>query len=155
MGAVSRREWRQLLGDFTALGVGRFVAIERDNEQGEEAGFKRVYEVDLNREDREGYLVNEEVLDLLSIRDPYRISEPGREGDIGLGNPFSFPFLTIESILPLGDGRLLLLNDDNYPLGAGRTPARPDNPEAIVVRAGASRPPHPRCLTPVGLRCAS
>jgi hypothetical protein len=55
-----------------ALGVGRFLAIERDNEQGEEAGFKRVYEVDLNREDCEGYLVNEEVLDLLSIRDPYR-----------------------------------------------------------------------------------
>jgi glycerophosphoryl diester phosphodiesterase len=138
-----------------ALGVGRFLAIERDNGQGEEAGFKRVYEVDLNREDCEGYLVNEEVLDLLSIRDPYRISEPGREGDIGLANPFSFPFQTIESILPLGDGRLLLLNDKNYPLSAGRTPARPDNPEAIVVRAGASRPPQPRCLTPVGLRCAS
>jgi hypothetical protein len=112
-----------------ALGVGRFLAIERDNEQGEEAGFKRVYEVDLNREDCEGYLVNEEVLDLLSIRDPYRISEPGREGDIGLVNPFSFPFQTIESILSLGDGRLLLLNDNNYPLSAGRTPPGPTIPK--------------------------
>jgi glycerophosphoryl diester phosphodiesterase len=89
--------------------------IERDNEQGEEAGFKKVYEVDLNREDSEGYLVKREMVDLLSIRDPYLISEPGREGDIGLGDPFSFPFQTIESILPLGDGRLLLLKTTTTP----------------------------------------
>jgi hypothetical protein len=55
------------IGDFTALGGGRFLVIERDNEQGEEAGFKKVYEVDLNRKDSEGYLVKREVLDLLSI----------------------------------------------------------------------------------------
>ncbi|MCA1717218.1 MAG: esterase-like activity of phytase family protein [Actinobacteria bacterium] len=128
------------IGDFTALGGGRFLVIERDDEQGEEAGFKKVYEVDLNREDSEGYLVKREVLDLLSIRDPYRISEPGREGDIGLGDPFSFPFQTIESVLPLGDGRLLLLNDNNYPLSAGRNPDQPDDTEAIIVRAGALSP---------------
>ncbi|CAA9427018.1 MAG: Glycerophosphoryl diester phosphodiesterase [uncultured Rubrobacteraceae bacterium] len=128
------------IGDFTALGGGRFLVIERDNEQGEEAGFKKVYEVDLNREDSEGYLVKEEVLDLLSIRDPDRISGPGREGDIGLGDPFSFPFQTIESILPLGDGRLLLLNDNNYPLSAGRNPDQPDDTEAIIVRTGALSP---------------
>ena len=128
------------IGDFTALSGGRFLVIERDNEQGEEAGFKKVYEVDLNREDSEGYLVKREVLDLLSIRDPYRISEPGREGDIGLGDPFSFPFQTIESILPLGDGRLLLLNDNNYPLSAGRNPDQPDDTEAIIVRADALSP---------------
>jgi hypothetical protein len=128
------------IGDFTALGGGRFLVIERDNEQGEEAGFKKGYEVDLNREDSEGYLVKREVLDLLSIRDPYRISEPGREGDIGLGDPFSFPFQTIESILPLGDGRLLLLNDNNYPLSAGRNPDQPDDSEAIIVRADALSP---------------
>jgi hypothetical protein len=114
--------------------------IERDNEQGEEAGFKKVYELDLNREDSEGYLVKREGLDLLSIRDPYRISEPGREGDVGLGDPFSFPFQTIESILPLGNGRLLLLNDNNYPLSAGRNPNHPDDTEAIIVRAGSLTP---------------
>ncbi len=128
------------IGDFTALGGGRFLVIERDNEQGEEAGFKKVYEVDLNREDSEGYLVKQEVLDLLSIRDPYRISEPGRESDIGLGDPFSFPFQTIESILPLGNGKLLLLNDNNYPLSAGRNPDQPDDTEAIIVRTDALSP---------------
>jgi glycerophosphoryl diester phosphodiesterase len=96
------------IGDFTALGGARFLVIERDYEQGEEAGFKKVYEVDLGSADTSGFLVKREVVDLLSIRDPYRISESGREGDIGLGNPFSFPFQTIESVLPLEDGRLLL-----------------------------------------------
>jgi hypothetical protein len=58
-------------------------------------------------------------------------------GDVGLGDPFSFPFWTIESILPLEDGRLLVLNDNNYPLSTGRNPNLPDNTEAIVVHAAA------------------
>ncbi len=140
------------IGDFTALGGGRFLVIERDNEQGEEAGFKKVYEVDLGSTNTGGFLAKREVLDLLSIRDPYRISEPAREGDIGLGDPFSFPFQTIESVLPLEDGRLLLLNDNNYPLSAGRNPDRPDDTEAIIVRTGALSPPRPRCPAPADLR---
>ena len=96
------------IGDFVALGGGRFLVIERDDEQGEEVGFKKVYEVDLGSTGTGGSLVKREVLDLLSIRDPDRISEPVRSGDIGLGDPFSFPFQTIESILPLGAGRLIL-----------------------------------------------
>jgi hypothetical protein len=128
------------IGDFMALGGGRFLVIERDNEHGEEAGFKKVYEVDLNRKDSEGYLVKREVLDLLSIQNPYHISEPSREGNIGLGDPFSFPFQTIESILPLRSGRLLLLNDNNYPLSAGRNPDQPDDTEAIVVRTETLSP---------------
>ena len=91
-------ESEHTIGDFTALNDNRLLVIERDNEQGEEAGFKKVYEVDLDRTDSEGYLIKEEALDLLRIRDPNLISEPAREGDLGLGDPFSFPFQTIESI---------------------------------------------------------
>ena len=127
------------IGDLTTLNVDRFLAIERDNEQGEAARFKKVYLVDIRRIDAEGYLAKQEVLDLLSIRDPDLISEPAREGDVGLGNPFSLPFWTIESILPLGDGRLLLLNDNNYPLSTGRNPDQPDDTEAIIVHAAALR----------------
>ena len=129
------------IGDFTALKEGRFLIIERDNEQGEEARFKKVYEVDLDNTGSDGSLIKREVLNLLSISDPNLISEPSREGDVGLGNPFSFPFQTIESILPLGDGRLLLLNDNNYPLSAGRNPDQPDDTEAIVVRSAALSSP--------------
>ncbi len=125
------------IGDLTALDDYRFLAIERDNEQGEEASFKKVYLVGLRRTEAEGFLIKQEVLDLLSIRDPNLISEPPREGDIGLGDPFSFPFQTIESILPLEGGWLLLLNDNNYPLSAGRNPGQPDDTEAIIVRPEA------------------
>jgi glycerophosphoryl diester phosphodiesterase len=121
------------IGDLTPLGRGRFLVIERDNEQGEDASFKKVYEVDFGRTDSEGFLIKRQLLDLLAIRDPDLLSEPAREGDVGLGDPFAFPFQTIESILPLEGGRLLLLNDNNYPLSAGRNPDRPDDTEAIIV----------------------
>lgn len=145
-GSYTGERWRyraedpeHTIGDFTSLGDGRFLAIERDNEQGEGAKFKKVFLVDLGETDSEGFFVKEEVLDLLSIRDPDCISEPAREGDIGIGDPFSFPFQTIESVLPLGEGRLLLLNDNNYPLSAGRNPTQPDDTEAIIVRSDSLR----------------
>ncbi len=121
------------IGDLTPLGGGRFLVIERDNEQGEDASFKKVYEVDFGRTDSEGFLIKWQLLDLLAIRDPDLLSGPAREGDVGLGDPFTFPFQTIESILPLEGGRLLLFNDNNYPLSAGRNPDWPDDTEAIIV----------------------
>ena len=67
------------------------------------------------------------MLDLLSIQDPDGISQFERAGDIGLGDLFSFPLQNIESTLPLQDGRLLLLNDNNYPLSAGGNPDEPND----------------------------
>ena len=108
------------VGDLVALGANRFLVIERDNEQGEAARFKKIFLIDLRRVGEDGFLFKEEIVDLLSIADPARIPEPAREG--------------VESILPLGDGSLLIINDNNYPLSAGRNPDRPDDTEAIVVR---------------------
>jgi hypothetical protein len=62
---------------------------------------------------------------------------PARAGDFGLGDPFRFPFQTIESVLPLDAERLLVINDNNYPFSAGRNPALPDDTELIVVRTGS------------------
>ncbi len=140
--AYGERSWRyrteepgHAIGDFTALSRNRFLVIERDNLQGPAAAFKKIYVVDLRKRDAEGYLAKTEVLDLLAIRDPAGISaEPVREGDIGLGETFTFPFQTIESVLPLGRKRLLVLNDNNFPFSTGRNPGRPDHNEAIVVR---------------------
>jgi hypothetical protein len=78
------------------------------------------------------------VLDLLSIRDSYRISEPGREA-ISVSVSRSLPLQTIESILPLGDGRLLLLTI-TLSLERGPQPRPPDDTEAIIVRADALSP---------------
>ncbi len=122
------------VGELVALDENRFLVVESDDRQGREARFKKIFVVDLRYTGEDGFLLKEEEVDLLSIRDPARISEPARDGDVGLSDPFSFPFRTVESVLPLGDGSLLVLNDNNYPSDAGRNPERPDDTEAIVIR---------------------
>ncbi|MCU0491311.1 MAG: esterase-like activity of phytase family protein [Chloroflexaceae bacterium] len=122
------------IGDFTPLDRNRFVIIERDGGQGTAAQFKRIFLVDLRLTDAEGFLVKLNLVDLLNIGDPNGISLPGQPGDIGLGDPFSFPFVTIESVLPLDRSRLLVINDNNFPFSLGRNPQRPDNNEFIIIQ---------------------
>jgi hypothetical protein len=130
-----------VIGDFTALDQHRFVLIERDDAQGAEARQKKVYLVDLRRVDAQGLLVKRLVVDLLRIRDPNGISLPPRPGEFGVGDPFSFPLQSVESLEVLGGERLLVASDNNYPFSDGRWVARnrPDDTELIVVRAPALR----------------
>jgi hypothetical protein len=130
-----------VVGDLTALDQHRFVLIERDDAQGAEARQKKVYLVDLRRVDAQGYLEKRLVLDLLRIRDPHGISLPARPGEFGVGDPFSFPLQSVESLELLGGERLLIANDNNYPFSDGRWVGRdrPDDTELIVVRAPGLR----------------
>lgn len=120
------------IGDVTQIGDRGLLIIERDDGQGPTAKFKKVFRVDLGRVDREGYLIKTPVVDLLDIRDPKGISLPAREGDFGVGDPFRFPFSTVESVLPVGGGQLALVNDTNFG-STGRNATRPDDSEFIVV----------------------
>jgi hypothetical protein len=130
-----------VIGDFTALDQHRFVLIERDDAQGAEARQKKVYLVDLRRVDAQGFLEKRLALDLLHIRDPDGISLPPRPGEFGVGDPFSFPLQSVESLEVLGGERLLVASDNNYPFSDGRWIGRdrPDDTELIVVRAPALR----------------
>ena len=76
-----------------------------------------------------------------AIPDPDGISLPARPGEFGVGDPFSFPLQSVESLEVLGGERLLIANDNNYPFSDGRWIARdrPDDTELIVVRAPALR----------------
>jgi hypothetical protein len=125
------------IGDFTQLDQNRFLAIERDNNQGAAARIKRIYEIDLRRVNPDGTLEKTLVVDLMNIADPDRLSLPGRPGDIGLGETFSFPYVTIEDVLPLDAERLLVVNDNNFPFSIGRNPLLPDYNDFIVVRTGS------------------
>jgi hypothetical protein len=127
------------IGDLTQLDRHRFVVIERDNEQGAAARFKKIYLVDFRRTERDGFLRKRELVDLLHIADPAGISLPAEQGDIGLGSDFAFPFQTIEDVLPLGGQRLLVLDDNNFPFSNGRHPGRADPNEAIVIRVPGLR----------------
>jgi hypothetical protein len=130
-----------VIGDLTALDEHRFVLIERDDDQGTGARQKKVYLVDLRRVDADGFLEKRLVLDLLNIPDPNGISLPARPGEFGVGDPFSFPLQSVESLEVLGGERLLIANDNNYPSSDGRWIARdrPDDTELIIVRAPALR----------------
>ncbi|MDQ3753767.1 MAG: esterase-like activity of phytase family protein, partial [Acidobacteriota bacterium] len=117
----------QAIGDFTAISNRRFLVIERDGGQGATALFKKIFIVDLDQVDANGFLVKQEIVDLLNIADPANI------GGTGTG-VFTFPFTTIESVIPLSDDTIGVLNDNNYPFSSGRTPGQPDDNEFIVVR---------------------
>jgi len=125
-----------VIGDFTAVDDHRFVLIERDDFQGEQAKQKKIYLVDLNQVDTEGFLVKQLIIDLLNIRDPDGVSLPARPGEYGVGDPFSFPLVSVEGLEVLDGERLLVTSDNNYPGNDGRWIARdkPDDTELIIVR---------------------
>jgi hypothetical protein len=122
-----------LVSDLTALDRRRLVALERDNNQGVAAAHKQGFVVDLRRTADDGSLEKTPVVDLLDLADPELISLPARPGDIGLGDPFSMPYVTIEAVLPLSRGRLAIVNDTNFG-SMGRNPTLPDYSDFIVVK---------------------
>jgi hypothetical protein len=64
----------------------------------------------------------------------------------GVGPVFRFPFVTIEDVALLDGRTIAVLNDNNFPGSAGRTPGVPDNNEFITVRLPRDLDPDPRVL---------
>jgi hypothetical protein len=114
------------IGDLTEVSKTLFLVIERDNFEGTAALFKKIFLVDLNDTDADGFLIKREVADLLNIADPHNL---GRQG-----SPFRFAFQTIESVIPLSNRTLGVLDDNNYPFSQGRVPGQADPNEFIVIR---------------------
>jgi glycerophosphoryl diester phosphodiesterase len=84
------------------------------------------------------------VLDELDIADPAGVSVFGaRPGDIGLGDPFSMPYQTIEALLPVATDRVVIVNDTNFG-STGRNPARADDSDFIEVRVPGLKRVRPR-----------
>jgi hypothetical protein len=119
-----------LVSDVTALDGDHLIVLERDNGQGPAAEWKRAFAID--EPGRQPVLEKRQIVDLLAIRDPDEISLPARPGDFGLGDPFAFPYQTVESVLPVGGGRLAFVNDTNFG-STGRNPSLPDYSDFIVV----------------------
>ncbi|HEV2928189.1 MAG TPA: esterase-like activity of phytase family protein, partial [Propionibacteriaceae bacterium] len=121
------------IGDLTAASRAVLLLIERDNLQGAEAATKRIYELEIDRL-RGRAIPKTFLVDLLRIANPHLIGGPSQPGTIGLGDPFAFPFQTIESLLVLNRRTLVVANDNNYPFSSGRRPGEPDDNELIQVR---------------------
>ena len=116
-------------GDIQSLGNGEFLVVEQDGEQGAAARVKRIYRIRKGQVDDRGLLRKELVVDLLNISDPHGLGAADPESSSGL---YSFSFLTIESLVVLGNDRLGVVNDNNYPFGNGPGGASQDAPEATV-----------------------
>ena len=126
------------IGDAIPVDANRFLIIERDGAQGDAAQVKRIYLADRRDRDKNGVMDKTLVVDLLKIANP--------KGVGGFGQVFRFPFQTIEDVALLDGRTLAVLNDNNFPGSAGRTPGVPDNNEFITVRLGRSLHPDPRVL---------
>ena len=122
------------IGDFQVAGRHDGLVIERDNTQGNLNGFKALEAIRLGKP---GTVVDKRpAADLLRIDDPAGISLPAAKGDVGLGNPFAFPFTTIEDLVILDSRHVVVLNDNNFPFSVGRHvgSGAPDDEELIVLR---------------------
>jgi hypothetical protein len=119
-----------LVSDATALGHDKLIVLERDNNQGPAAAWKRAFTIPVPG--RHSVLAKRQVVDLLNLDDRHLISLPARPGDFGLGDPFRFPYVTVEAVLPLGDGELAIVNDTNFG-STGRNAGLPDYSDFIVV----------------------
>jgi hypothetical protein len=114
------------VADLVAVGESRFLSIERDNLKGDEAAVKKIYVVDAADRDQDGRVDKTEIVDLLDIANPRQLGFPGQT--------FRFPFFTIEAVTVLGPRTIGVLNDNNFPSDATRTPGRADDNEFIAVR---------------------
>lgn len=127
----------QAIGDLTAINSHEFLVIERDNFQGDPndpavanpARFKKVYKIDLDQLDSQGFVQKELVADLLNINDPDGLGGNGTTNGV-----FTFPFVTIEDVLPIDRETILVINDNNYPFSSGRTPGQADNNEFVLIK---------------------
>jgi len=95
---------------------GRFISVERDNEQGDAAKWKRVFEVALSPATANASMPltveKRLVADLLDIANPAGLADfPAR---------FRFPYITTESVWPTDQQTLVLVNDNNFPATGGR-----------------------------------
>lgn len=123
------------IGEFILFEADKGLIIERDNSQGDLNGYKAIFQVKLPKNG--GAMKKELVQDLMKIADPSNLTAgTGLFGDVGLGNPFSFPYQTIESVLVMSPDTIAVINDNNYPFSIGRHVGSklPDDNDFIFIR---------------------
>jgi hypothetical protein len=140
------------IGDMTALNDHEFLVLERNGSTATSfstaaAPFKKLFKIDINKLDADGNVAKTEVIDLMNIADPNDLNGDGKTS-------FTFPYVTIESVLILDANTLLIINDNNFPYGGGRVLGSDDTEFLKISLAPISVPiPEPStwALMAVGL----
>lgn len=118
------------IGDMTAVNDHQFLVIERNGT--ETPRFKKIYLIDLNVVDGDGFVAKTEAVDLMNVADPHDLNQDGQ-------TTFTFPFVTIEDVLVLDATTLLVINDNNYP-GSSRDAGLPDPTEFLRITLDQALP---------------
>jgi hypothetical protein len=117
------------IGDMTAVNDHQFLVLERNGNTDTNqppAPFKMVYLIDTNNVDASGFVQKTAMVDLMNVADPHDLNGDG-------STTFTFPYVTIEDILVVDPTTLLIINDNNYPFGGGRS-VNADNSEFLMIR---------------------
>ncbi len=122
-----------VIGDAAVINGRQLVLVERDDFDGAQSVTKRVYKIDLDDVDRNGFVTKSLVIDLLKIANPNEIGVDASPDAYGVGSDFSFPFQSVETVVPLSATKFLIANDNNYPGNDARYPGTPDDTEMIVI----------------------
>jgi hypothetical protein len=136
------------IGDMTALNDHEFLVLERNGSTATSfataaAPFKKLFKIDINKLDADGNVAKSEVIDLMNIADPNDLNGDGK-------TTFTFPYVTIESVLILDANTLLIVNDNNFPYGGGRVLGS-DDTEFLKISLAPIPEPSTWALMAVGL----
>ena len=122
-----------LIGDAFLTKDGRLLMLERDDFRGSEAQLKKVFEVEDFADAKAGSTLKKDLMaDLLDIANPGKIGMVSDARAYGVGDPFQFALLSVETIIQLEDGRYLTALDNNFPGDDGRYRGKPDDTEMIT-----------------------
>ena len=122
-----------LIGDAFLTKDGRLLILERDDFRGSEAQLKKVFEVKDFADAKAGSALQKDLMaDLLNIANPGKIGMVSDARAYGVGDPFQFALLSVETIIQLEDGRYLTALDNNFPGDDGRYRGKPDDTEMII-----------------------
>jgi hypothetical protein len=116
------------IGDMTAINDHQFLVIERNGATATGGGtpFKQIFIADIAGVPNGAPVTKTLLVDLMNIQDPHDLNLDG-------STTFTFPFVTIESVLILDAQTLLVINDNNYP-GTGGRDAGSDNTEFLKLQ---------------------
>ncbi len=94
--------------ELVAINEHEFLTIEQNEHWGSiEGHVKKVYLVSIDGIERKGYVKKTQLVDLMNVSDP---ADLNHDDNIN----FSFPKLTIETIIILNKDTLLIANDNNF-----------------------------------------
>jgi hypothetical protein len=115
------------IGDMTAINDHEFLVIERNGATATSGGtpFKKIFRIDINNVDAAGNVSKTEVVDLMNIADPNDLNADGSA-------VFTFPYVTVESVLIVSPTQLLVINDNNFP-GTGGRNLNSDHTEFLLL----------------------